>query len=214
MDESILPDLPIYEKGGKLALHEHHPELVHLEAALSWESRPSDPPLDLDISAFLLKEDDKVRHDLDFIFYNNRRSLCRSVQHLGDERTGDKEGDDEVIAIDLSQIPENVIKITLCASIHKGEERRQSFRNIQNAAVRLLDRDRALDMASYDLQVKDSAATAFIFGELYKTKLMTELPPTKEAAEQVNLTGWQFRMIGQGDEGGLGAIAKEFGVNL
>lgn len=211
---SLMPDLPIVELGGKLALHEHHPGLQHLEVGLSWDETGTAPALDLDVSAFLLDDGGKVRQDFDFIFYNNRKSSCGSVRHSGDERAATSQGDNETVLIDLENVPEQVQKITLVASIYKGEKRGQSFQHVQNARIHLFNRDTEQDIASYDLRARGTDATATIFGEIYRTVAETELPPTAAAAEHVHLTTWQFCLIGQGDEGGLKAIAKDFGVNL
>jgi tellurium resistance protein TerD len=185
-------------KGGNLSLSKEAPGLTRILVGLGWDTRSSDgQDFDLDASAFLLKEGDKVRSDADFIFYNQLKSPDGSVEHTGDNLTGEGEGDDEVIKVDLSRVPPEVQKISVAVTIHDAEARRQSFGMVTNAFIRIVNDAGGAEIARYDLSEDASTETAMIFGEVYR-----------------NGPEWKFRAVGQGYNGGLGPLARNFGVNI
>jgi tellurium resistance protein TerD len=145
----------------------------------------------------MLKSDAKVRGDTDFIFYNNLKSSDGSVVHAGDNTTGQGEGDDEKIAVDLSRVPADIDKISFCVTIHDADARRQNFGMVAKAYIRCLNGNGEAEIARYDLSEDSSTETAMIFGELYR-----------HGGE------WKFRAVGQGFKGGLGPLARSFGVNV
>lgn len=186
------------QKGGNVNLSKEAPGLNKLVVGLGWDVRVSDgSAFDLDGSAFLLKADGKVRGDADFIFYNNLKSVEGSVKHSGDNRTGAGDGDDETVAIDLSQVPPGVERISVCVTIHDGEARRQNFGMVQKAFVRCVNAATNTEIARFDLSEDSSTETAMVFGEVYR-----------------NGSDWKFRAVGQGFKGGLGPLAGSFGVNV
>jgi tellurium resistance protein TerD len=186
------------QKGGNVNLSKEAPGLTAVHVGLGWDARATDGgDFDLDASVFMLKADGKVRGDSDFIFYNNLKSSDGSVQHTGDNKTGAGEGDDEVVNVDLSKVPPEVDKISFAVTIHEGETRRQSFGQVSNAFIRVLNKADSKELARYDLTEDGSTETALIFGELYR-----------------NGADWKFRAVGQGFKGGLGPLAKNFGVNI
>jgi len=152
---------------------------------------------DLDASAFLLGESGKVRSDRDFIFYNQLKSADGSVEHTGDNRTGEGEGDDELLHVMLQLIPADVQKIVFTVSIHDAEINGQNFGQVSEAYIRIINRDTDQEIARFDLSEDASIDTAIIFGELYR-----------HSGE------WKFRAIGQGFTGGFAALVKNYGVNL
>jgi tellurium resistance protein TerD len=185
-------------KGGNLSLSKQAPGLTRILVGLGWDTRSSDgQDFDLDASAFLLKEGDKVRSDSDFIFYNQLKSTDGSVEHTGDNLTGEGEGDDEVIKVDLSRVPPEVQKISVAVTIHDAEARRQNFGMVTNAFIRIVNEAGGTEIARYDLSEDASTETAMIFGEVYR-----------------NGPEWKFRAVGQGYNGGLGPLARNFGVNV
>jgi tellurium resistance protein TerD len=185
-------------KGGNLSLSKEAPGLTKILVGLGWDTRSSDgQDFDLDASAFLLKEGDKVRSDADFIFYNQLKSQDGSVEHTGDNLTGEGEGDDEVIKVDLSRVPPDVQKISVAVTIHDAETRRQNFGMVTNAFIRIVNDAGGAEIARYDLSEDASTETAMIFGEVYR-----------------NGPEWKFRAVGQGYNGGLGPLARNFGVNV
>ncbi len=185
-------------KGGNVSLSKEAPGLTAIIVGLGWDARVTDGSgFDLDASAFLLNDGGKVRGDADFIFYNNKTSADGSVVHQGDNQSGVGEGDDETLTIDLSKVPADVQKVAFSVTIHEAEARRQNFGQVSNAYIRVLNKADNKEIARYDLSEDYSTETAMIFGEIYRS-----------GAE------WKFKAVGQGFAGGLGPLAKNFGVNI
>jgi len=185
------------QKGGNVNLSKEAPGLNKVVIGLGWDPRASDgAEFDLDGSAFLLKTDGKVRADSDFIFYNNLKSTDGAVVHTGDNRSGVGDGDDESITVDLARVPAGIEKLAFCVTIHEAESRRQNFGQVAKAYIRCLNGDGGTELARYDLSEDGSVETAMIFGELYRA-----------GAE------WKFKAVGQGYKGGLGPLARSFGVD-
>ncbi|MCC9001012.1 MAG: TerD family protein, partial [Candidatus Competibacter sp.] len=148
-------------KGGKLSLSKEAPDLKKVLVGLGWDARATDgADFDLDASAFLLDANGKVRSDADFIFYNQLKSPCGSVQHTGDNRTGAGEGDDEAVMVDLTRVPADVQKITFTVTIHEADQRRQNFGQVGNAFIRLVNAETNIEVARYDLGEDASTETA------------------------------------------------------
>ena len=186
------------QKGGNVNLSKEDPTLKRVMIGLGWDPRASDgATFDLDGSAFLLRGDGKVRGDNDFIFYNNLKSSDGSVQHTGDNRDGQGDGDDERVVVELSRVPAEIEKISFAVTIHEAEQRRQSFGMVSRAFIRCMNADGEREIARYDLSEDSSTETAMIFGELYRAG-----------------GDWKFRAVGQGYNGGLGPLARSFGVNV
>ena len=185
------------QKGGNVNLSKEAPNLKKIIVGLGWDPRSTDgATFDLDGSAFLLKSDGKVRGDSDFIFYNNLKSTDGSVVHTGDNTTGEGEGDDERIEIDLSRVPADIDRVSITVTIHDADARRQNFGMVSKAFIRCLNADGEKEIARYDLSEDSSTETAMIFGEIYRYN-----------------GEWKFKAIGQGFNGGLGPLARSFGVN-
>ena len=186
------------QKGGNVNLSKEAPGLSSLKLGLGWDVRATDgSAFDLDGAVFLLNTGGKVRSDADFIFYNNLKSPDGSVVHSGDNRTGAGEGDDESVASDLSKVPADVDKIAVCVTIHEAETRRQNFGQVAKAFVRCVNATGNTEIARYDLSEDGSTEAAMIFGEVYRAG-----------------ADWKFRAVGQGFNGGLGPLAKNYGVSV
>ena len=156
-------------KGGNLSLSETDPSLNQVLIGLGWDARATDgADFDLDASAFLLAANDKVRGETDFIFYNQTRSPEGSVEHTGDNRTGEGDGDDEAVKINLAKIPTDVQKIAITVTIHDAESRGQNFGQVQNAFIRVVNDQTNVEIVRFDLNEDYSTETAMIFGELYR----------------------------------------------
>ncbi len=184
-------------KGGNVSLSKEEPGLTHILIGLGWDTRTTDgTDFDLDASAFLLGANDKVRGDADFIFYNNLRSSDGSVEHTGDNRTGEGDGDDEALKVELGKVPADVQKIAVSVTIHEGEARRQSFGMVSNAFIRVVNDATGREIARYDLSEDASTETAMIFGEVYRHN-----------------GEWKFRAVGQGYAGGLASVCAQYGIN-
>lgn len=171
---------------------------------LGWDTNRYDGgyDFDLDASAFLLGENGKLMRDEDFIFYNNLESRNKAVVHTGDNRTGDGDGDDEVIYIDFTKIPSDVKKIAICVTIDEAESRHQNFGQVSNAYIRLAKRSDEFDeegetLLKFDLEEEFSIETALVVAELYQKN-----------------GEWKFNAVAAGYQGGLAAIVRSFGGNV
>ncbi|MET0856588.1 MAG: TerD family protein [Telluria sp.] len=186
------------QKGGNVNLSKEAPGLTKLLVGLGWDARSTDgAAFDLDGAIFLLNAAGKVRSDADFVFYNNLKSVDGAVVHSGDNTTGAGEGDDETINFDLSKVAADVEKIAICVTIHDAEARKQNFGMVSKAYVRTVNAGDSKEIARYDLSEDGSTESAMIFGEVYRAG-----------------ADWKFKAIGQGFKGGLGPLAKNFGVNV
>ncbi|WP_028048652.1 TerD family protein [Cellulomonas sp. URHD0024] len=185
-------------KGGNVSLTKEAPNLTAVVVGLGWDARTtSGTDFDLDASALLLGVTGKVLSDANFVFYNNLVSPDGSVEHTGDNRTGDGDGDDESLNVNLVAVPAQVDRIVFPVSIHEARERNQSFGQVRNAFIRIVNQADGQELARYDLSEEASSETAMVFGELYR-----------HSGE------WKFRAVGQGYDTGLAGIARDFGVNL
>lgn len=185
------------KKGQKVSLTKDNPGLHNVLVGIGWDVNQFDTggAFDLDSSAFLVGEDGRITRQEDFIFYGNLKHPSSSVEHLGDNRTGDGEGDDEQIKIDLFKIPENIAKIVFAVTIYEADERSQNFGQVANSYVRICNEETGEEILRYDLGEDFSIETAAVFGELYK-----------------NNGEWKFNAIGSGYQGGLGALCSSFGI--
>ena len=166
-----------------------------LRVGLGWNPRVNvGEDFDLDVSCFLLGEDDQVRSKDDLVFYNRLESPRGSVKHTGDNESGEGAGDDEAILVDLSLVPDDVAKLVFVATIHKARERRQNFGIVDDAYMRVVDRDTNEELARFDLSEDACVEHSLIFGALVK-----------------KADGWQFRAIGKGVETELPEIARSLG---
>jgi len=186
------------QKGGNVSLSKQVPGLKKVRFGLGWDLRKTDgADFDLDASAFVLDGNGKVLSDQHFVFYNNPKDPSGAVAHKGDNRTGQGEGDDEVIEIELGTMPPTAAKVAFVVTIHDAEARKQNFGQVGNAYIRSLNAEGEQEIARYDLSEDASTETAMIFGELYRHN-----------------DEWKFKAIGQGYAGGLAAVARDYGVNL
>lgn len=185
-------------KGGNVSLSKEAPGLTAVLVGLGWDARTtSGADFDLDASALMVGTSGKILSDAHFIFFNNLTSPDGSVEHTGDNLTGEGEGDDEVIKVNLAGVPAEVDKIVVTVSIYDAEARQQSFGQVRNAYIRVVNQADNNEITRYDLTEDASSETAMIFGELYR-----------------NGNEWKFRAVGQGYSTGLHGIAKDFGVNV
>ena len=185
-------------KGGNVSLTKEAPGLTAIAVGLGWDVRTTTgADFDLDASAIALGTNKKVLSDQHFVFFNNLRSPDGSIEHAGDNLTGEGEGDDEVINVDLASVPPEIDTIVFPVSIYDADARGQSFGQVRNAFIRVVNRANGSEIARYDLTEDASTETAMIFGEVYR-----------HGAE------WKFRAVGQGYASGLAGIARDFGVNV
>lgn len=163
-------------------------ELQKFTIGLGWDTNSSSTGVDfdLDASAFILGENKKLLSDENFVFYNNLKSPDGSVEHTGDNLTGEGEGDDESIRIDISKITPNAYEICFVVTIHKADERKQNFGQVHNSFIRIYNTDTNEEIMKYELEEDFSIETAVEFGRLYRRNGQ-----------------WKFEAIGVGMKGGL-----------
>ncbi|MBC8059420.1 MAG: TerD family protein [Clostridiaceae bacterium] len=187
------------QKGQKVDLTKGHPNLVKVIAGLGWDTNRYDGgfQFDLDAAAFLVGETGKTLSDGDFVFYNNLKHSSGAVIHMGDNLTGEGDGDDEQITVDLTKVPQNIKKIAFTVTIFDAETRIQNFGQISNAYIRLCNEENGEEIIRYDLGEDFSVETAIVVGELYRYG-----------------TEWKFNAIGSGFHGGLRSLCLNFGINV
>ncbi len=185
-------------KGGNVSLSKEAPGLTAVVVGLGWDARSTTgSDFDLDASAILCTSAGRVVSDAHFVFFNNLKSPDGSVEHTGDNLTGEGEGDDEQLKVNLSLVPVEVDKIVFPVSIYDAEGRHQSFGQVSNAFIRVVNQAGGAEIARYDLSEDASTETAMVFGEIYR-----------------NGADWKFRAVGQGYATGLRGIATDYGVNV
>ena len=185
-------------KGGNVSLTKEAPSMNVALVGLGWDARVTDgQAFDLDASVFLVGENGKVLSDSHFVFYNNTTSPDGAVQHQGDNRTGEGDGDDEQVKIDLTKVAADVKKLVFAVTIHEADSRKQNCGMVSNSFMRVVNNDNGSEIARFDLSEDASTETAMIFGELYR-----------HGAE------WKFKAVGQGFAGGLAALATQHGINI
>lgn len=186
-------------KGQKVDLTKTNPGLTKVVVGLGWDTNKYDGgnDFDLDSSVFLLGENGKVTTESDFVFYNNPSGGNGAVVHTGDNRTGAGDGDDEQVKINLSAVPANVQRIAFTITIHEAEKRSQNFGQVSNAYARIFNEESGQELIRYDLGEDFSIETALVVGELYRHN-----------------GEWKFSAIGSGYQGGLAALATDFGLQV
>lgn len=186
-------------KGQKVDLTKGNPGLKNIMIGLGWDVNAFDSgaDYDLDASAFMVAGNGKCPTEKEFIFYGNLEHSSGSVKHMGDNRTGDGEGDDEQIQVDLSAIPENVSKVAFTVTIYEAEQRHQNFGQISNAFIRIVNEVTGEEIVRYDLSEDFSIETAIVVGELYRHN-----------------GEWKFNAIGSGFQGGLAALCGHYGIEV
>ena len=185
-------------KGGNVSLTKEAPGLTNVIVGLGWDVRTTTgADYDLDASAILVNASGKVLSDRHFVFFNNLVSPDGTVEHTGDNLTGEGEGDDEAINVNLAAMSPDVERIVFPVSIYDADQRRQSFGQVANAFIRVVNADNNAEITRFDLSEDASTETAMVFGELYRRG-----------------SEWKFRAVGQGYASGLAGIARDYGVNV
>ncbi|MFC6154738.1 TerD family protein [Nocardioides yefusunii] len=187
-------------KGGNVSLTKEAGAdgLRRVSVGLGWDVRTTTGvDFDLDASALVCGENGRVVNDEHFVFYNNLQTPDGLVRHAGDNRTGAGDGDDEVVEVDLADLPATISRVVFPVSIHDADGRGQSFGQVTNAFIRVVNLENDVELTRYDLSEDASTETAMVFGELYR-----------------HGTEWKFRAVGQGYASGLAGIATDYGVNV
>ena len=182
-------------KGGRIDLSKEAPGLKRVALGLGWDTNSSDTGVDfdLDVSVFMLNSNKKIPNDKYFVFYNNLTSPDGSVVHQGDNRTGEGEGDDETVFVDLDKIDSSIEELVIVVTIDEAEARKQNFGQVENSFIRLYDIDTNKEIAKYELDEDFSTEIAVEFGELYKKS-----------------GSWRFKAVGAGFNAGLQSFVDKF----
>jgi tellurium resistance protein TerD len=184
-------------KGGNVSLTKQAPGLSAVVVGLGWDARTTDgKAFDLDASAIVCDAEGKVLSDKHFVFFNNLTTPDGAVAHSGDNLTGEGAGDDEQVKVNLAGLPPQAARVVFPVSIYEAATSGQTFGQVRNAFIRVVNQADNAELARYDLSEDASTETAMVFGELYR-----------------NNDEWKFRAVGQGYSSGLAGIARDFGVN-
>lgn len=190
-------------KGQRIDLTKENPKLSKMIIGLGWDpeersggffSSLRSRDIDCDASAFMLDENDKLKESKDVIYFGHLKSDCGSIKHLGDNLTGDGDGDDEQIVVNLNKVPKNISKIVFVVNIYDCKHRKQHFGMIKNAFIRGVDTSNDKELMIYNLTENYSGKTAMIFGELYRYN-----------------GEWKFKAIGEGTtDYGINDLAERY----
>jgi stress response protein SCP2 len=189
------------QKGQKVNLSKERAGLSTVMVGLGWDEveqkrgffAPKPQPIDCDASAILLKNG-KLAGKQDLVYFGNLSHKSGTAQHMGDNLTGQGEGDDEQIIVDLAKMPSEYDRIVIVVNIYQAYQRKQHFGLIKNAFIRLVDAKTNTEMCKYNLSEDYSGMTAMIFGEIYRHE-----------------GEWKFNAIGQGTkDSGLGELANRY----
>ena len=186
-------------KGQKADVTKGAPGLNRLIVGLGWDVNVFDSgsDFDLDASAFLLGADGAAGADEDLVFYGNLTHPSGAVKHMGDNLTGEGDGDDEQLLVDLSRVPADVARIAFTVTIYDGEARKQNFGQVSNAFIRVVDATTNREVLRFDLGEDFSVETAVIVGELYRYN-----------------GEWKFNAIGSGFSGGLEELCRYYKLDV
>ena len=186
-------------KGQKVDLTKGNPGLKNVMVGLGWDVNAFDSgaDFDLDAAAFMVDSNGKCPTEKEFVFYGNLEHPSGAIKHMGDNRTGDGEGDDEQIEVNLADIPANIEKIAFTATIYDAETRRQNFGQVSNAYIRLVNVETNEEIIRYDLGEDFSIETTVVVGEIYRHN-----------------GEWKFNAIGSGFQGGLAALCGHYGIEV
>ena len=189
------------QKGQKVSLSKENAGLSKVIVGLGWDeverkrSFFAPKPQDIDCDAFaIMLKNGKLVDNRDIVYFGNLSHYTNSVNHMGDNLTGEGDGDDEQIVIDLNSVPAEYDKIILAVNIYKAYDRRQNFGLIKNAFIRLVDARNNKEMCIYNLTEDYSGMTAMLFGEVYRYN-----------------GEWKFNAVGQGTtDGSISEFAKRY----
>lgn len=186
--------------GDDINLLKKDPALRNIRVAVGWDSKAfGSLNVDVDISLFLLNNQEMTREDEDFVFYNNMETCNGAVKHEGDNRTGAGDGDDETMLFELTKIPFDVTRIVFVYSIYKGRELQQDLSLVKNSYIRLLNADNDHELIRFDLD------------EHFKT-----IHDTGAIVGSINREGpkWHFTPRMDAFPDGLADIATQYGITI
>ena len=183
-------------KGESVSLTKKAPGLTKVFAGAGWDVKKDGKSMDLDLAAFLLGQDGKLKGKGDFVYFGSQTSQCKSVASREDNLTGDGDGDDEVIDVNLSTLPEGIAEIIFVASIYDAAKKGQSLKDLDNAFIRIVNAENQQELANYKITA-DLQGASFVLGKL-----------VREGSD------WNFVAIGTPEAGELGSLATRYGLSV
>ena len=169
------------QKGQKIDLTKGREGLSNLIVGLGWDAAKSAtgglfggifgggaPNIDCDASVIMLDENGKFKNKKDLIYFGNKESECRSVKHSGDNVTGDGDGDDEQVVVNISKVPANIHRLVFVVNIYDCVKRKQHFGMIQNAFIRVVDASNNSELCHFKLTEGYNGLTTLVAGEVYR----------------------------------------------
>lgn len=192
------------QKGQKVDLTKGNATLKRIVVGLGWDAaetgkkglffKSKGQNIDCDASALLLSTGGKLIDKSDIVYFGNLQHKSGAVSHMGDNLTGDGDGDDEQIIVELNTMPASYEKIIFVVNIYQAFERHQHFGMIKNAFIRIVDADSKKELCKYNLSENYDTMTAMIFGEVYRYQ-----------------NEWKFNAVGQATQDkGLGEVAARY----
>lgn len=185
------------QKGQKVELTKGNPSLNKIMIGLGWDVNTLGGDFDLDASAFMLDSTGKCKNEKDFIYFGNLQASNGSIIHTGDNLTGEGDGDDEVIKIDISKIDTSIEKVVFTITIYDAKTRNQNFGQVTNAFIRVVDESSNTEVIRYDLSEDFSIETSVIVGEMYRHN-----------------GEWKFNAMGNGVKGEISELCRQYGINV
>lgn len=189
-----MTDSVILTKGETVNLTKKAPGLKKVAAAAGWDVKANGPSMDLDLAAFLLVNG-KVRGKGDFVYFAAKTSGDGSTASRGDNLTGEGEGDDETIDVNLEKVSAEVTEIVFVASIYQAAQKGQSLKNLDNAFIRIYNAEGGAELAKFDISHMDHAGASFTLGKLVR-----------------DADGWHFTAIGTPEMGDLSHYTQQYGL--
>jgi stress response protein SCP2 len=198
------------QKGQRVDLTKGNPGLSKIMVGLGWDpvqsgksggglfgslfGGASAPNIDCDASVIMLGQNDKLQNNNDVVYFGNLKSKCGSIQHSGDNLTGDGDGDDEQVMVDLSRVPSNIQKLVFVVNIYDSVKRKQHFGMIQNAFIRIVNPTNQQELLNYNLSDDYNGKTCLVAGEIYR-----------------HGNEWKFAAIGNGtNAASLGEVVRSY----
>jgi len=181
-------------KSQSIDLTKKNPSLNNLHIGLGWDANDANGnEIDCDVSVFMLNENNKIPGDGYFVFYNNLTSGDGAIVHQGDNRTGEGDGDDEEVKMDLSKVDSEVLQMIFVVTIHEADSNNQDFSMVKNAFVRILDDANGKELCRYNLTENFTGSDSVQIGRVYNYE-----------------NEWHFEAMGDGFSGGLGTLLSMY----
>ena len=187
------------QKGQRVDLTKGNAGLTKIMIGLGWDPVKqgffkSSGSVDCDASVIMLDANNKFSKKENLVYFGNLTSTCGSVQHSGDNRSGDGDGDDEKILVELGRVPAEIAKLIFVVNIYDCVNKKQDFGLIQNAYIRVVNQGNNQELLKFQLSEDCAGKTSLIVGEIYR-----------------NNSEWKFAALGEGThEVSISEIVKRY----